>query len=263
VLLDWIYNTSPFIVALCFGVTSVAVSSIGVLTSYTWFRKETRARHGELISFTVTNIAVLYAVLLAFIAVATWENFVNAQDVVESEANYAEQVFEDANGFTEPAAGRIRDAVTQYLEAVIQQEWPAQQHGEVPETAHRYLDQIHDTLAEYEPANAGKAVLMQELVRDLNRLFGERNSRLQAVNGHIPGMVWSVIIAVGALTIGYSCFMRAEGRLIHLVMVGGLTLALTLVVCLIIELDYPFRGMISVSAATFEEVLKTIRAHAH
>jgi hypothetical protein len=260
-LLDWIYNTSPFIVTLSFGVTSIIVSAIGVLINYACFRSETRARHGEFTSFTVTNIAVLYTVLLAFIAVATWENFVNAQEVVESEANYAEQVFEDANQFTQPTAGRIGDAIAQYAETVIQQEWPAQQQGKVPNMAHKYLDQIHGAIAAYEPADAGKAVLMQEIVRDLNRLFAERNARLQAVNGHIPKMVWGVIVVVGALTIGYSCFMRSEGLLIHIVMVSGLALALTLVVCLIVELDYPFRGQISVSAAAFKEALETIRAH--
>jgi hypothetical protein len=34
-------------------------------------------------------------------------------------------------GFTEPAAGRIRDATPHYLEAVVRQEWPVQQHGVV------------------------------------------------------------------------------------------------------------------------------------
>ncbi len=70
-LLDWINNTSPFIVTLYFCVTSVAVSFIGVLVSYACFRKEARARNAAVTSLTVTNIAVLYTVLLAFIAVAT------------------------------------------------------------------------------------------------------------------------------------------------------------------------------------------------
>ncbi|HYZ22390.1 MAG TPA: hypothetical protein VE690_09555, partial [Rhodopila sp.] len=39
---------------------------------------------------------------------------------------------------------------------------------------------------------------------------------------HVPQMVWVVIVAVGALTVGYSCLLRAEGLLIHLAMVGGL-----------------------------------------
>ena len=258
---DWIYNTSASIVTLWFSVAGVTVSSIGVATSYAWFGKRVRTPHGELISFTVTNIAVLYTVLLAFIAVATWQNFTSMQTVVESEANYAGHVFEDAGGFTQPIAGQIRDAITRYLETVIRQEWPVQRRGVVPNMAHRYLDQIHDDLAAYEPANAGKAVLMQEIIGDLNQLDGARMSRLQAVNGHIPQMVWVVIVAVGALTVGYSCLLRAEGLLIHLAMVGGLTLALTLVVTLIIELDYPFRGEISVSASAFEAVLQTVVAH--
>jgi ABC-type multidrug transport system fused ATPase/permease subunit len=260
-LLNWIYNTPVMVVTLCFGAASIVVSAIGVMISHALFGSEQRARHGELTNITVTNVAVLYTVLLAFIAVATWENFVKAQEVVDSEADYANQVFEDAAAFTEPAAGQVRIAITQYLDTVIQQEWPMQRLGVVSQEAHHYLDQIHAALAAYEPANAGQTVLMQELIRDLNRLSGARYARLQAVNGHIPEMVWIVIVVVGALTITYSCVMRGDNILVHILMVSALTLALTLVVCLIVELDYPFRGSISVSADAFEAARESIWAH--
>lgn len=260
-LLNWIYNTPLPLVVLGFCVTSIIISAIGVLVSHSLFGKEKRALHGELTNITVTNVAVLYTVLLAFIAVAAWENFVRAQEIIDSEASYAFQMFEDARGFTEPTAGTIRASIVQYLNFVTRVGLPMQEHGMMTGKGDEFLDQIRSALAEYEPPTAGKAVLMQEAIRDLNRLASARNSRLQATDGHIPEMVWIVIVVVGAITIAYSCVMRADDLLVHILMVSALAVALTLVVCLIVQLDYPFRGDISVSADAFKAALKAIGEH--
>ncbi len=254
-LTSWIYNNPAWLVTFTFLGVALVIASIGLVLVYTITSRTTRERHGELTSFTVTNIAVLYAVLLAFIAVATWELFSRASHLAQTEATLAGNLFRDTLGLPKPVDGDLRNWIREYLQVVIEEEWPQQRDGVVPEDGWPILAKIHQSIVAINPANLGQAVLMQEMLRDLNELYSARTSRLDAVQGHIPDMVWSVIIAVGALTVGYSCFVRSDGMIVHLLMLAGLTIALTLVVALIVEMDYPFRGSISVSVDSYQLVL--------
>jgi hypothetical protein len=254
-LVQWIYDNPIWLVACVFVAGALSLATAGVSLVHAVTPKRMREQHGELSSFVANNVAVLYAVLLAFIAVATWESFTKASELVDAEANLAGNLYRDTHGLPEPAAGEIRRRIQAYLQAVIQQEWPRQQDGVMPDAGLPILDRVQDQIVAIAPRNAREAVLMQEILHVMNELYAARMARLDAVSGHVPEMVWTVLVAIGALTIGYACFVRSDGLLVHLIMLGGLTTALTLVVALIVELDYPFRGSISVSSEAYRLVL--------
>jgi len=255
---DWVYTASPWIIFPA----SVAAWLVGAFLAlslvYTVTDRREGGRHGELASFIVTNIAVIYAVLLAFIAVATWESYTKASDLVETEANYAGNLYRDSGGLPEPIKANVRAQVQAYLRFVIDKEWPAQQTGHRVQGGWRALENIHQAVTRMEPATQGQTVMMQEMLRGLNDIYNARTSRLDALEGHIPDLVWGVIVALGILTIGYACFVQSDGFLIHLFMLAGLAASIALVIALIVELDYPFRGRISVGADAYERVLRGV-----
>jgi Protein of unknown function (DUF4239) len=258
-LSEWIYNTPIWVFVLVSLAVAVVLASLGLLLTYAVTSDDTRKRNRELSSFAVTNIAVLYAVLLAFIAVATWESFAKASELADVESTLAGNLYRDSRGLPQPVANQLRGQIEDYLRVVVEREWPKQREGIVPTAGWPILNDIHQGVVSINPADAGQVVMMQEMLHGLNELYSARTSRLDAVNGHVPGVVWIVIIVVGALTIGFSCFVYTDGMIVHLLMVGGLTIALTLVVVLIVELDYPFRGSISVSAEPYEHVLHDLK----
>ena len=261
--LNWIYNSSPFLVTGVAVVAALLISTLGLLLTYRLRDKPTRDAHGELAGFVVTNIAVLYAVLLAFIAIATWESYAKAIDVVQTEANLAANLSRDTVGLPASTAELLRAEVRQYLRVVIAKEWPAQRAGRVPANGWTNLARIHGEIAGMAPKSAGETVLMQEMLRGLNALYDARSSRLGAVDGHVPAMMWFVILALGGLTIAYGWFVKAEGLISHMAMLAGLTVAVTVILVLIVELDYPFRGTISVSTEAYEAVLHQLSAAPH
>ena len=253
--LDWVYNNDPWQVIAAFVVTAVAVASLGLWLSYAFTDRKVRDAHGELVNFTVSNMAVLYAVLLAFIAVATWESYAKANEFAQVEANLAGNLYRDTTGMPAPVAKAIKAEVRAYLNVVITQEWPVQRAGRVTTAGWSNLGRTHRLIASIKPTSQAEGTLMQEMLRGMNELYSARTSRLDAVQGHIPFLVWFVILALGALTIGYTCLAKADGFFIHWLMLTGLTVALTLVVALIVELDFPFRGVISVDPHPYENVL--------
>jgi hypothetical protein len=98
-------------------------------------------------------------------------------------------------------------------------------------------------------------VVQQEWLRTLNQLYGARRHRLLAAQGHVPAIAWWVIVLGGMMTIGCTYLFGAERFAMQLILTAAVTAILTLDVILILQLDYPFRGTVSVSTEAYENVL--------
>ncbi len=250
-IVNWIYNTPT----LLWGTTLVALFSlaacVGLIVFHRLVHVELRRAHNELAGFTIAIISVTYAVLLAFIAIATWEAFADAGRIVQNEADYVGAIYRDTQGLPPQTAQDIRNDLRQYVTTVIDSEWPQQRVGITPEAGWAPLYKLHGSIVTMRPANAGEAVIEAELLRTLNALYRARASRLSAVEGHIPPVIWWIIFIGGAITTGYTYLFGFEDFRLHLVMTASVAASLALVVVLIIALDWPFRGEVSVSPGAF------------
>jgi len=250
-ILDWIYNSPTWLWGTVVILALDAVACVGLMISHRLLRIEVRRAHNELTGFIVAVISVTYAVLLAFIAIATWESFAQAEDIVDREADAVGSIYRDTLGLS-PAIGKeIRTDIREYTDTVVKQEWPVQQTGEVPAQGWEPLRRIHSAIVRIQPATAGEAVLEAELLRTLNTLYSARSSRLSAVGGHIPEVIWWVIFMGGALTTGYTYFFGFHDFRMHLLTTTAVSTSLALVMMLIIALDWPFRGRVSVTPDAF------------
>lgn len=281
-VLDWVYANSPWVVIPIFLVAAVSVSSLCLWLRYRGANAAPAAPFGRLAEFIVTNIAVIYAVLLAFIAVATWESYGKASDLTLDEATLAANLYRDADSAPGTTRSAVQGGVVNYLDFVAGNmgrgeggEWRAMRGGVPLELDDGRCDPrtlpiacgwdilagIRKAVAAMAPdrEKPGQVVLMQQMLRDLDALYIARSSRIDAARNHIPSLVWAVIIILGVTTIGYAMFVEAQGLLSHMVMLAGLTAAITLVIGLIVELDFPFRGVISVDPQAYTRALADLQ----
>ena len=77
-IVDWIYNNPTWLWGTVLVALFTAVSTVGLLVFHRLVHVSVRKAHNDLAGFTIAVIGVLYAVLLAFIAIATWESFSRA-----------------------------------------------------------------------------------------------------------------------------------------------------------------------------------------
>lgn len=260
-MIDWVYNTSPWVSSIVFVLGGILVSGIVMLVLTHLVSARTRRAHNEFISFTVTNIAVVYSVLLAFIGVAAWEDLSKASDLAATEAGVVQNLYIDAEGFSDKGtANQVRNELRSYIQAVLDREWPAQQAGGISRAGFPALRQLRGTLASLQPKTQGDAIVMQESLRSLNDLFTARRSRIDAAGAHIPDEVWLVVLFLGLLTVGFTALLGMDSVWMHLAVIAGLTTAMVVVIALIVQLDYPFRGTISVSPEPFERIISSLGA---
>lgn len=258
---DWIYSSPSWLSSSVFVLGGIVASGLVLVVLTRLVSEETRHLHNEFTLFTVTNMAVLYAVLLAFIAIAAWEELSKASDVVESEASLVEELYYDAGGFDEKRLTTdLQDHLRRYLHAVVDREWPEQQAGRISDAAAPVLRHIFKVLADFEPKSHGDTLMMEQMLRSLNQVYDTRQARLEAAAGHIPSSVWWVIFFLGSLIVGFTALAGMRSLWFHFVMLAGFTTAIVIVVALIAQLDFPFRGAISVSAEPFERVLAEVGA---
>jgi hypothetical protein len=97
-------------------------------------------------------------------------------------------------------------------------------------------------LAVFEPETKGQATVKAEMMHAINELLSARRARLLAASAHLPDAVWRMLIFDLGLVAVYVLFGSHSYKL-HMA-VTGLTM---LSVGLIIALDYPFRGDLSVN----------------
>src|SRR5713101_3217814 len=176
-IVDWIYNNPTWLWGTILVALSVAVSCGGLVIFHRLVHVSVRKSHNDLAVFTIAVIGVLYAVLLAFIAIATWESFSKASDIVESESDFAGGIYLDTQGLPQAKGQPIRDAVARYVSVVINEEWPIQRAGKTPDQGWKPLREINSAIATIQPQNLGEAVIQAELLKAWNELYQTRSSR--------------------------------------------------------------------------------------
>ena len=161
----------------------------------------------------------------------------------------------DSLGLSSEESLLVRNSVDKYLDLVIGSEWPSQQAGDIEEKVFEpgweQLSRLSTQLAAYEPVTAGQNVTKGEMLHVMDELVAARRNRIEAAGEHVPDVIWQILLLAGAIAVGYTYLFGAHSFKIHLAIVGLIAATISLVFVLIIELDYPFRGEVSVSDEAF------------
>jgi hypothetical protein len=220
-----------------------------------------RQKDTETVGLTYAIVAVVYAVLIAFIVVDVFETFAKGDEIATAEANKLSNLMLDSAGLPPLVAEPARADLEKYIDIVVKSEWPSQQAGKlndaVFEPGWTVLAQLSTKLAVFEPATMGQNVNKGEMLRAMNDLIRARRSRILAAGEHLPAVVWQILLLAGAVAVGYTYLFGAHSFRIHLAITGLIAATISLVFVLIIALDYPFRGEVSVSDDAFISVKTT------
>jgi hypothetical protein len=256
-LRDWIYSQPTSLVGTVIVLGAVLVSLIGLTCFHRFVPHELRRVHNDVAGFIIAIVGVIYAVLLAFIAVSTWENFNKAQDAADLEANMLGNLYVDCEGLPPKVAFSVRRHLRDYARLVVDREWPAQKLGRTDTEAWKPLYEINKLIARFRPTEKTQAV-DAEILRTANALYQARHDRLTAATSRIPNVMWAVTFLGGALTVGFTFLFGVPNFRIHLLMTALLATSLALVIVLIVAFDCPFRGELSVSSEAFSRLNKHV-----
>ncbi len=254
-LVNLIYGVPTSVMGTIVVVLVVALALIGLLVTHRLLKLELRRRHNEFAGFTSALVGVIFAVLLAFIAVAAWESFGKAGDTAQKEASLAGDLWRDAFAMPEPVRTQLLGHMHDYVEIVLTKEWPAMAEGApFGDEGWAPLFKFHKTLTEVATTDPMRIAMITETLRRLNSLYDARRERILAARDHIEPAVWAVVLLGTAITIAFTYLFGMESFRLHMLMTGTLAATLALVIVLILAFDYPFRGEVQVAPDGFRNV---------
>jgi hypothetical protein len=106
---------------------------------------EVRQGHNDVAGFIYAVVGVIYAVLLALMVIAVWEDYEKARDTVEQEANALAEIFWLAHGLPEPERHDLQEVARSYAREVVDEEWALMEHGQASPRGWVLIDDIRAT----------------------------------------------------------------------------------------------------------------------
>jgi len=220
---------------------------------------ESLSWNNEVAGFKFATIGVLYAVLLAFAVFVVWSRFSAVEDNTAREAGAAATLYRLIDGIHDEPDSALRARLTAYLESAISQDWPALSEGrDSPATTHA-LTELYDAALTYKPADSREVLLMQGILSQLDDMGETRRERIARCNGVVPGVLWLVLFGGAIITIGFTFFFGTRSLPAQTAMTGALSLLIFAVLFVIVTVNRPFTGSVSVRPDALVQVLEDLR----
>jgi uncharacterized protein DUF4239 len=242
-------------------IAAAALSAAGLLMFHRSVPHHLRREQNDVAGSTMAIAGVVYAVLLAFIAVAVWQGYGQADTLVQTEANLVSNLYRDTVGLPNPQAEDLRHTLFVYAETVVQDEWPALTAGLNDDAAGwQLLDSVHLALVQIQPQNIGTEAIRAEMLRSLDGLYDARRGRFHSASVALPPVLWWNLLAGAVLLLAFSYLFGPPNLEMHAAMVSLLGATIGLVLILILLLTHPFEGDNHISAAAFNELIRNVES---
>lgn len=235
----------------------VLVAVVGLVLVQRLVPPGLREEQNDVAGFIYAVLGVAYAVLLAFVVIAVWQDYKAAQTNVESEAHELAGVYFLASQLPEPDRTRLQDLVRKYARVVVEEEWPMMEQGQTSPRADSLLRQLRLELLEFDPRTEGGQVLYDRGLTQLHDAVDARRSRLLEVREGIPSLLWVVLVVGAVITVSFTYLFGLKSNLAHALMVAALTLLICGILFTIGEFNHPFSGVVEIRPDAFREVLSS------
>jgi len=249
-LASWPLWASVIIVVV---LPTVAAMSGPVLVRH-WVAIERLTVNNEVAGFKFAAVAVLYAVLVGFAIIMSWERFADGEASVAQEAGAAATIYRLAAG-AEPEAIAVRRAVDNYLELAIERDWPQMARGNRSREVTRALDEVYAALVRSARSGSQPNAVLVDAFHQVDVLTDARRNLLHLAIGIIPGMMWLVLVLGGCLTVAFTFFFGTENLRAQVLMTGILSLVVFMSIWVIISIDHPFTGPVHIDNEPLRGVL--------
>jgi Protein of unknown function (DUF4239) len=226
-----------------------------------WFWRGTSfsaftAGETEGLNTLILLLGSIYAVMYAFVVFVIWSQFTEVEKFVMRECDSLDDLLRFSHYGNADASRALRRAVAEYVQAVVQSEWPALSQRETDQAAENGFTTLLTVVLRTAPASPAEEAIQQRLI-DIVREAGEhRDERITQSLTRIPptllGFVHVLAAALLALVFVYP---------FHHALAGAACFALTAAVLLLAnlvtaELDNPFQGAYNVSPAPFARLTR-------
>jgi hypothetical protein len=208
--------------------------------------------HTDVAGVIIGLLAAVYGIVLAFVIVALYEDFQDAQSVVRSEATNLAQLYRDSQVLGGETSAAMQREIRAYLADVHDVEWPLLADGDSSAEAWLHLERMFDALSAYKPRTDAQGIFHGEAVSKLNDVVSDRRERLDHAGDELPTEFEVLLVGGAVLVIGFLYFLGTRSLQTHMLMVAAVAGLTAFILLLAVVLDHPFSGEVTISNQPFE-----------
>jgi hypothetical protein len=215
-----------------------------------------KGEHNDVAGFVIAVVGVIYAVMLGFVVIVSWEKFAAAESIVSQEASALRNIYRESAAFPDEHRERLRSDVLNYATTVIDEEWPAMARGDSSSPAvTQRLDEMFLTITDL-PVDTllEQGFLASEAAR-FNDLVSARSVRLDYVDQTVPGVLWLALIVGAIVTIGFATIFGLRSTRLHVVITASLATTIGVLLFVSLAVDHAYAGDVAVEPDPLERVL--------
>ncbi len=249
-----------FVMCLVAVIVSSGISIIALFIVRKNLNWESFQENHEVGGFLFNALGLIYAVLIAFVVFATWEEYEDAKVVCDNEANTLQDLYLNSEGLPEESQPEVREKILEYLRSVINEDWPMLSKDESNPASKKILVDLWKLYSRIDSLKDDKqGIYLSESLTRLNEVTDYRRMRIMSSQNHIPAIIWTVII-IGALTsIGFSLFFGTRNLIVQATMTSLFAMTNAIVIVMLLALDHPFTGDLRISSEPYEYILNYIQ----
>lgn len=253
----WIYDLPNTL--LC---ALILVLFVGASLAGQWFTRDLVRQffsqaledHNEAVGAFIGTYGVFYGITLGLIAVATWENFKDLEELVDREAAAVAALDNDVSALPDPLGDDLRVLLRDYVDDVIDRAWPEHRLGRIPADVEDHIDVFRRRLTSFEPKTERESILFVEALHQLNRALELRRERLSNLDTGLPPILWLVVLTGAVINVMLLYILHIEPLRTHLLLTGLVSTFVGLMIFLIAALDHPYLGGVGIDPGPFESL---------
>ena len=233
-------------------ISAAVVSFVLVLPSVWLIRRFVPATregfHAEISAPMLGVVAALFGLLLAFVIIIAYQNFLDADANVTRAADALSSIVRDSEAFPGNGGANVQAAVGSYVRAVVNDEWPQTKQGHQSVLASGGLDAVGAAIQMVNPKSPAQVAFYDDAVTQLNAAVAARRDRLRSVAGGIPSAIGVLILFSSFVIIGYAVLVGSPNFWFHVLGPAAIAMVIAISLVVLVDLSYPFSGSLSISS---------------
>ncbi len=236
----------------------------GAVSSYLIYRARHRREHTldigqrNLLATNFGFFTTLYTFFLGFAVYTLWQNYSDVETRLAEETDLL--VVEYRLSHSLKNTDTLRLLLQEYVSVVAQDEWPAMHRGESSASAADIYERIWREVSRLKPGEKENysvhSIMLGKMV-ELNKL---RHARLLQIDGNLYYPIWIILyLGVGFTILGFY-FSNVHDKFADAIYMTTILVMIFANIYLVIELDRPFGGSLTLGPERFQDALKTMHA---
>ena len=202
-------------------------------------------------------IASSTGLLIGFLLNQAQSNFREVESIVSAEAGRVNNLDRLLLRFGSKQALEIRGKLRDYIQSVINDEWPSLSEGRGSKETHMLWRGISQSIFKLEPETTKQLSLYSDIIKKSEEVAESRETRIDRSDKRLPSLFWVVIaICLSTLILVNSLFLPSSNFLFGLTI---LPIAFGGLISLLVITDQPFKGQTSIHPIAMEKVFASIQ----